>query len=48
MPIHCRTLAAVAAGLLLAGPAIAHEVLDLSIKHQAKDGVVRVYGAGGP
>ena len=48
MPIHRRTFAAVAAGLLIAGPAMAHEVLDPSIKHQATDGVVRLYGAGGP
>lgn len=48
MPIHRRTLAAVAAGLIFASPAMAHEVLDPSIKHQAKDGVVRLYGAGGP
>ena len=33
---------------LLAAPALAHETLDPSIRHDAKDGVVRLYGAGGP
>jgi len=32
----------------LYGPASAHEVADPTIRHQAKDGVVRLYGAGGP
>src|SRR5882762_4139970 len=28
--------------------AAAHEVPDPSIKHNARDGIVRLYGAGGP
>jgi accessory colonization factor AcfC len=43
-----RTILAVSLGLLAAGQAAAHEVLDPSIKHDARDGVVRLYGAGGP
>ena len=42
-----RTLMASLA-VLVAGHAAAHEELDPSIKHGAKDGVVRLYGAGGP
>jgi len=49
MPLSRRSLAA---GLLFASLfgrlALAHEILDPAIKHQAKDGVVRLYGAGGP
>jgi accessory colonization factor AcfC len=37
-----------AALLTLAAPALAHEPPDPSIVHNAKDGVVRLYGAGGP
>jgi accessory colonization factor AcfC len=33
---------------ILAWPAAAHEVPDPSIAHNARDGVVRLYGAGGP
>ena len=29
-------------------PAIAHEIPDSAIKHNAKDGIVKLYGAGGP
>jgi accessory colonization factor AcfC len=41
-------LIALAVLLPLAAPANAHEVPDPLIKHNAKDGVVRLYGAGGP
>ncbi len=37
-----------ALGALLMLPAAAHEVPDPSIHHDARDGVVRLYGAGGP
>lgn len=43
-----RTFVGATLGALLAAPALAHETLDPSIKHDAKDGVVRLYGAGGP
>ena len=43
-----RLIIATALGALLARPATAHEVPDPSIKHDARDGVVRLYGAGGP
>jgi len=33
---------------VLAFPVAAHEVPDPSIRHNAYDGVVRLYGAGGP
>ena len=39
---------AIAVVALLVSPAMAHEVPDPSIKHEARDGVVRLYGAGGP
>jgi accessory colonization factor AcfC len=32
----------------LAWPAAAHEVPDPSITYNARDGIVRLYGAGGP
>ena len=32
----------------LAVPVAAHEEPDPSIKHNARDGIVRLYGAGGP
>ena len=52
MSIHTATNAlrsiALAALLPLAAPASAHEVPDASITHNAKDGIVRLYGAGGP
>ena len=41
-------LVALALPLILAAPAAAHEVPDPSITHNARDGVVRLYGAGGP
>jgi accessory colonization factor AcfC len=34
--------------LSFSAPATAHENPDPSIKHNAKDGIVRLYGAGGP
>ena len=43
-----RRLFAIAMVALLVSPAMAHEVPDPSIKHEARDGVVRLYGAGGP
>jgi accessory colonization factor AcfC len=50
--IHTATNAlrsiALAALLPLAAPASAHEVADASIMHSARDGIVRLYGAGGP
>lgn len=42
------TLLAAVLALALALPSAAHEVPDPSIAHHAKDGVVRLYGAGGP
>lgn len=39
---------AAAVGALLALPAEAHEIADPSIKRAARDGIVRLYGAGGP
>ncbi|SRR5579859_1515448 len=42
------TLLALALPLALAAPAAAHEVADPTIVHNAHDGVVRLYGAGGP
>ena len=41
-------LVALALPLILACPAAAHEDPDPSIIHNARDGVVRLYGAGGP
>ncbi|MGH7981558.1 MAG: extracellular solute-binding protein [Candidatus Udaeobacter sp.] len=41
-------LVALALPLFLAWPVAAHEVPDPSITHNARDGVVRLYGAGGP
>ncbi|WP_426439266.1 hypothetical protein [Bradyrhizobium genosp. P] len=43
-----RTVLALALPLILTSPAAAHEVPDPSITHNARDGVVRLYGAGGP
>jgi accessory colonization factor AcfC len=43
-----RSILAAALGTILALPAAAHEVADPTIKHDARDGVVRLYGAGGP
>ncbi len=43
-----RFILAAVLGAVLALPAAAHEVPDPSIKHDARDGVVRLYGAGGP
>ena len=43
-----RIICAFALPVVLAGPAVAHEVPDPSIAHNARDGVVRLYGAGGP
>ena len=43
-----RSILAAALGTVLVGPAVAHEVADPSIKREARDGVVRLYGAGGP
>jgi len=43
-----RMLCAAAIPAILAGAAFAHEVPDPSIVHNARDGVVRLYGAGGP
>ena len=34
--------------LIMVAPAATHEVPDSSIIHNARDGVVRLYGAGGP
>ena len=42
------SILAVAAPLTLAPPARAHETPDPTIHHNARDGVVRLYGAGGP
>ncbi len=43
-----RSVIAAALGALLVLSATAHEIADPSIKHDARDGVVRLYGAGGP
>lgn len=43
-----RLAFATALPTLLAIPASAHEVPDPSIIHNARDGIVRLYGAGGP
>ena len=43
-----RSIFAAALGTILSFPAAAHEVADPTIKHDARDGVVRLYGAGGP
>jgi hypothetical protein len=43
-----RMICALALPAILAGPVAAHEVPDPSIIHNARDGVVRLYGAGGP
>ena len=43
-----RIVCALLLPLALAGRAVAHEVPDPSIVHNARDGVVRLYGAGGP
>ena len=46
---HPAKLAFVAIlGAVLARPSVAHEVPDPTIVHNARDGVVRLYGAGGP
>ncbi len=34
--------------LALSSPAAAHEIPDATIKHDARDGIVKLYGAGGP
>lgn len=47
MPLARSILAAVLSAVV-ALPVAAHEVPDPSIKHEARDGVVRLYGAGGP
>lgn len=36
------------ASVLFCSPLVAHEIPDPAIKHNARDGVVRLYGAGGP
>ena len=43
-----RTVLALALPLVLAWPAAGQEVPDAEIIHNARDGVVRLYGAGGP
>ncbi|HTI19319.1 MAG TPA: extracellular solute-binding protein [Trinickia sp.] len=43
-----RSLLAAVFSVIVVAPAAAHEVPDPSIKHNAHDGVVRLYGAGGP
>lgn len=43
-----RRSATAAIVALVITPAMAHEVPDPAIKHDAHDGVVRLYGAGGP
>lgn len=48
MRIPHGALLAMALPVLLALPAGAHEVPDPSIMHNPRDGVVRLYGAGGP
>jgi accessory colonization factor AcfC len=46
--IPIRMICALALPAILAGPVVAHEVPDPSIVHNARDGLVRLYGAGGP
>ena len=48
MESYARILLALVVSAALACPIAAHEVPDPSIKHDARDGVVRLYGAGGP
>ncbi len=43
-----RAIVGAVLGLLAARRAAAHEVLDPTIKRAARDGTVRLYGAGGP
>ena len=48
LDLAARTACALVFSALLAASAAAHEVPDPSIAHNARDGVVRLYGAGGP
>ena len=48
MTLPRRSIFAAALGTILALPAAAHEVADPTIKLIPRDGVVRLYGAGGP
>ena len=48
MNLLTRTILTLALPAVLVGPVAAHEVPDPSIIHNARDGVVRLYGAGGP
>lgn len=48
MKLAMSKLLATCLPLALCLPALAHEVPDPAIVHHAKDGVVRLYGAGGP
>ncbi len=48
MTLCRRSIFAAAFGAILTLPAAAHEVADPTIRHDAHDGVVRLYGAGGP
>lgn len=43
-----QAVRALALPLVLAWPAVGHEVPDPSIIHNTRDGIVRLYGAGGP
>ncbi|HET7063767.1 MAG TPA: extracellular solute-binding protein [Rudaea sp.] len=49
--MNTRSVRKILSGLMLvaaAGSLAAHEIPDPSITHNARDGVVRLYGAGGP
>ena len=48
MTLSRRSMFAAALGTILALPAAAHEVADPTIKRSPRDGVIRLYGAGGP
>jgi accessory colonization factor AcfC len=46
--VSMRTMLTLTLPVVLAGSTAAHQLLDPSIVHDARDGVVRLYGAGGP
>jgi len=48
MRITVSTIGALCLAFALSAPGSAHEVPDPAIRHNARDGVVRLYGAGGP